>query len=119
VTAVLCVPDDYPGELGGDYPGACAALDLEPTSDGYGLVLGQDDDGARWTEITAGRGVDLVRTVLSVWESGLEAGLELRPDEVLAVRPGWPVACTLGIAGLPAPHDTAAASISQQSHAGA
>jgi len=77
VIAVLCASNDYPGELGGDYPSACATLGLEPTPGGYGLVLGQDDDGARWTQVTAGVGVDLVRSVVTVWASGLEAGLEL------------------------------------------
>jgi hypothetical protein len=97
VIAVLCASDDYPS--------ACATLGLEPTPGGHGLVLGQDD-GARWTQVTAGGGADLVRSVLSVWASGLEAGRGLPPGEVVAVRPGCPVDCTLGIAGLPEPHDS-------------
>jgi hypothetical protein len=94
VIAVLCASDDYPS--------ACATLGRQPTPGGYGLVLRQDHDGARWTQVTAGIGADLVRSVLSVWASGLGAALELPPIEVVAVRPG---ACGLRIAGLPELHD--------------
>ena len=45
LTAVLLTPAQFPSVLGDDYPAACAALDLAPLADGYGLVLGQDGDG--------------------------------------------------------------------------
>ena len=45
LTAVLLTPAKFPSVLGDDYPEACAALDLAPLAEGYGLVLGQDGDG--------------------------------------------------------------------------
>ena len=42
LTAVLLTPAQFPSVLGDDYPEACAALELAPRADGYGLVLGQD-----------------------------------------------------------------------------
>ena len=52
LTAVLLTPAKFPSVLGDDYPEACAALGLPPLAAGYGLVLGQDSAGARWTVVT-------------------------------------------------------------------
>ena len=51
LTAVLLTPAQFPSVLGDDYPEVCAGLGLEPYAEGYGLVLGQDGDGARWTVV--------------------------------------------------------------------
>ncbi|MFE9836846.1 hypothetical protein ACFYP4_17230 [Streptomyces sp. NPDC005551] len=106
LTAVLLTPAQFPSVLGDDYPEACAALDLAPLADGYGLVLGQDGDGARWTVVVDD--VSLVAVAIASWDCGIE--YELSPDErsVVAALPGWPLAVAVAAPGVPAPHDPAA-----------
>ncbi|MFF6951051.1 hypothetical protein ACFZAD_20655 [Streptomyces iakyrus] len=103
LTAVLLTPAKFPSVLGDDYPEACAALGLAPLADGYGLVLGQDGDGARWT--VAIDDVSLVAVAIASWDCGME--YELSPDErtVVAALPGWPLAVAVAAPGVPAPHD--------------
>ncbi|MGW1260248.1 hypothetical protein ACWD5Q_35095 [Streptomyces sp. NPDC002513] len=105
LTAALLTPAQFPSVLGDDYPDACAALDLSPAADGYGLVLGQDGDGARWTVVIDD--VSLVAVAIASWDCGME--YELSPDErtVVAGLPGWPLAVAVAAPGLPAPHDPA------------
>lgn len=105
LTAVLLTPAQFPSVLGDDYPDACAALDLPPLADGYGLVLGQDGDGARWTVVIDD--VSLVAVAIASWDCGME--YELSPDErtVVAALPGWPLAVAVAAPGVPAPHDPA------------
>ncbi|CAM5681608.1 hypothetical protein [Streptomyces purpurascens] len=103
LTAVLLTPAKFPSVLGDDYPEACAALGLAPLADGYGLVLGQDGDGSRWT--VAIDDVSLVAVAIASWDCGME--YELSPDEhsVVAALPGWPLAVAVAAPGVPAPHD--------------
>lgn len=103
LTAALLTPARFPAVLGDDYPDACAALDLEPYLDGYGLLLGQDGTGARWTVAT--EDVTLTACAIAAWDCGME--YDLSPDErtVAAVLPGWPLELTVAVAELPAPHD--------------
>ncbi|MER6976539.1 hypothetical protein [Streptomyces carpinensis] len=103
LTAVLLTPAQFPSVLGDDYPEACAALGLPPLADGYGLVLGQDGTGARWT--VAIDDVSLVAVAIASWDCGME--YELSPDErtVVAAMPGWPLAVAVAAPGVPAPHD--------------
>ncbi|MEU9987788.1 hypothetical protein AB0E10_13460 [Streptomyces sp. NPDC048045] len=103
LTAVLLTPAQFPSVLGDDYPEACAALGLAPRADGYGLVLGQDGDGARWTVVIDD--VSLVAVAIASWDCGME--YELSPDErtVVAALPGWPLAVAVAAPGVPAPHD--------------
>ena len=105
LTAVLLTPAQFPSVLGDDYPEACAALGLTPRADGYGLVLGQDGDGARWTVVIDD--VSLVAVAIASWDCGME--YELSPDErtVVAALPGWPLAVAVAAPGVPAPHDPA------------
>ena len=105
LTAVLLTPAQFPSVLGDDYPEACATLGLPPVADGYGLVLGQDGDGARWTVITAD--VSLVAVAIASWDCGME--YDLSPDErtVVASLPGWPLAVAVAAPDVPAPHDPA------------
>ncbi|MGI5424274.1 hypothetical protein [Streptomyces sp. CA-179760] len=105
LTAVLLTPAKFPSVLGDDYPEACAALGLAPLADGYGLVLGQDGDGSRWT--VAIDDVSLVAVAIASWDCGME--YELSPDErsVVAALPGWPLAVAVAAPGVPAPHDPA------------
>ncbi|OLZ72077.1 hypothetical protein AV521_09135 [Streptomyces sp. IMTB 2501] len=105
LTAVLLTPAQFPSVLGDDYPEACAALGLAPLADGYGLVLGQDGDGARWTVVIDD--VSLVAVAIASWDCGME--YELSPDEraVVAALPGWPLAVAVAAPGIPAPHDPA------------
>ncbi|MEU9860699.1 hypothetical protein AB0D99_07485 [Streptomyces sp. NPDC047971] len=105
LTAVLLTPAQFPSALGDDYPAACAALDLEPYAEGYGLVLGQDGQGARWT--VAIDDVSLVAVAIASWDCGME--YDLSPDErsVVAALPGWPLAVATASPDLPAPHDPA------------
>ncbi|MFG2343292.1 hypothetical protein [Streptomyces phaeochromogenes] len=103
LTAVLLTPPQFPSVLGDDYPEACAALGLAPLSDGYGLVLGQDGDGSRWTVVIDD--VSLVAVAIASWDCGME--YDLSPDErsMVAALPGWPLAVAVAAPGVPAPHD--------------
>nr|WP_149180425.1 hypothetical protein [Streptomyces sp. TRM49041] len=103
LTAVLLTPAQFPSVLGDDYPQACRALGLEPYAEGYGLVLGQDGDGARWT--VAVDDVSLVAVAIAAWDCGME--YDLSPDEhsVVAALPGWPLAVAVSAPGVPEPHD--------------
>lgn len=103
LTAVLLTPAQFPSLLGDDYPAACATLGLTPLDEGYGLVLGQDGAGARWTAIIDD--VSLVAVAIASWDCGME--YELSPDErtLVAALPGWPLALTVAAPDLPAPHD--------------
>ncbi|GHA37528.1 MULTISPECIES: hypothetical protein [Streptomyces] len=103
LTAVLLTPAQFPSVLGDDYAEACAALDLAPRADGYGLVLGQDGHGARWTVVIDD--VSLVAVAIASWDCGME--YELSPDEraVVTALPGWPLAVAVAAPGVPAPHD--------------
>ncbi|MFF0790503.1 hypothetical protein [Streptomyces spiralis] len=103
LTAVLLTPAQFPSVLGDDYPEACAALGLAPLAEGYGLVLGQDGTGARWT--VAIDDVSLVAVAIASWDCGME--YDLSPDErtVVAALPGWPLAVAVAAPGVPAPHD--------------
>ncbi|WP_118082840.1 hypothetical protein [Streptomyces sp. CC0208] len=103
LTAVLLTPAKFPSVLGDDYPEACAALGLAPLADGYGLVIGQDGGGARWTVVVDD--VSLVAVAIASWDCGME--YDLSPDErtVVAALPGWPLAVAVAAPGVPAPHD--------------
>ncbi|MFE9774472.1 hypothetical protein ACFYOV_22930 [Streptomyces sp. NPDC005931] len=103
LTAVLLTPAKFPSVLGDDYPEACAALGLPPLADGYGLVLGQDGEGARWTVVVDD--VSLVAVAIASWDCGMEH--DLSPDErtVVTALPGWPLAVAVAAPGVPAPHD--------------
>ncbi|MFI8872907.1 hypothetical protein [Streptomyces sp. NPDC055243] len=103
LTAVLLTPAKFPSVLGDDYPEACAALGLAPLADGYGLVLGQDGAGARWTVVIDD--VSLVAVAIASWDCGME--YDLSPDErtVVAALPGWPLAVAVAAPNVPAPHD--------------
>ncbi|MEU0134011.1 hypothetical protein ABZ172_08260 [Streptomyces sp. NPDC006296] len=103
LTAVLLTPAQFPSVLGDDYVAACAALGLEPYADGYGLVLGQDGGGARWTVVV--EDVSLVAVAIAAWDCGME--YDLSPDDrsVVCALPGWPLALAVAAPGVPAPHD--------------
>ncbi|MFD5448690.1 MULTISPECIES: hypothetical protein [unclassified Streptomyces] len=103
LTAVLLTPAKFPSVLGDDYPEACAALGLPPLAEGYGLVLGQDGDGARWTVVIDD--VSLVAVAVASWDCGME--YDLSPDErtVVTALPGWPLAVAVAAPDVPAPHD--------------
>ncbi|WP_405557693.1 hypothetical protein [Streptomyces sp. NBC_01171] len=103
LTAVLLTPAQFPSVLGDDYPAACAALGLTPLDEGYGLVLGQDGDGARWTAVIDD--VSLVAVAIASWDCGME--YELSPDgrTLVAALPGWPLALAVAAPDVPAPHD--------------
>ncbi|MEU6477030.1 hypothetical protein ABZ858_09070 [Streptomyces sp. NPDC047017] len=105
LTAVLLTPAQFPSVLGDDYPQACATLGLAPLAEGYGLVLGQDGAGARWTVVIDD--VSLVAVAIASWDCGME--YDLSPDErtVVAALPGWPLAVAVAAPGVPAPHDPA------------
>ncbi|MEU3837955.1 hypothetical protein [Streptomyces microflavus] len=103
LTAMLLTPARFPSVLGDDYVAACAALALEPYEEGYGLVLGQDGEGARWTVVVDD--VSLVAVAIAAWDCGMAH--DLSPDErsVVCALPGWPLALTVAAPGVPAPHD--------------
>lgn len=103
LTAALLTPAQFPSVLGDDYPEACAALGLGPYAQGYGLVLGQDGAGARWTVVIDD--VSLVAVAIASWDCGME--YDLSPDDrtVVAALPGWPLELVVAAPNLPAPHD--------------
>ncbi|MET9800247.1 hypothetical protein [Streptomyces sp. NPDC006368] len=103
LTAVLLTPAQFPSVLGDDYPEACAALGLEPYPGGYGMLLGQDGNGSRWTVVVDD--VSLVAVAIASWDCGME--YDLSPDErsVITALPGWPLALVVAAPRLPAPHD--------------
>ncbi|MGW8376676.1 hypothetical protein [Streptomyces sp. ODS28] len=103
LTAVLLTPAQFPSVLGDDYPEACAALGLAPYEEGYGLVLGQDGSGARWTVATDD--VTLVACAIAAWDCGME--YDLSPDDrsIAAAMPGWPLPLAVCAPGVPEPHD--------------
>ncbi|MFE7842822.1 hypothetical protein ACFU53_44200 [Streptomyces sp. NPDC057474] len=103
LTAVLLTPANFPSVLGDDYPEACAALGLAPLADGYGIVLGQDGEGARWTVVVDD--VSLVAVAIASWDCGMEYDLSPDEDSVVAALPGWPLAVAVAAPGVPAPHD--------------
>lgn len=105
LTAVLLTPAQFPSVLGDDYPAACAALGLEPYAEGYGLVLGQDGDGARWTVVVDD--VSLVAVAIASWDCGMEYDLSPDDDSVVCALPGWPLAVAVAAPGVSAPHDPA------------
>ncbi|MGW2823749.1 hypothetical protein ACWC24_22565 [Streptomyces sp. NPDC001443] len=105
LTALLLTPAKFPSVLGDDYPEACAALGLAPLVDGYGLVLGQDGGGARWT--VAIDDVSLVAVAIATWDCGLEYDLSPEERTVVAALPGWPLDVAVAAPGVPAPHDPA------------
>ncbi|WP_406129800.1 hypothetical protein [Streptomyces sp. NBC_00989] len=103
LTAVLLTPAKFPSVLGDDYPEACAALGMAPLADGYGLVLGQDGDGSRWTVVIDD--VSLVAVAIASWDCGMEYDLSPSERTVVAALPGWPLAVAVSAPNVPAPHD--------------
>ncbi|MFE1954223.1 hypothetical protein ACFW9D_27590 [Streptomyces sp. NPDC059524] len=103
LTAILLTPAKFPSVLGDDYPEACAALGLAPLADGYGLVLGQDAEGARWTVVVDD--VSLVAVAIASWDCGMEYELSPDEDSMVAALPGWPLALAVAAPGVPEPHD--------------
>ncbi|MFD6529443.1 hypothetical protein [Streptomyces sp. NPDC060184] len=103
LTALLLTPANFPTVLGDDYPAACRSLSLEPYEEGYGLVLGQDGAGARWTVVT--EDATTVAGAIAAWDCGI--AYELSPDDrtVVCALPGWPLALAVAAPGVPAPHD--------------
>ncbi|MHC3463024.1 hypothetical protein [Streptomyces flavovirens] len=103
LTAVLLTPARFPGVLGDDYVAACSVLGLEPYAEGYGLVLGQDGDGARWTVVVDD--VSLVAVAIASWDCGMEYDLSPDGGSVVSALPGWPLSLAVAAPGVPAPHD--------------
>ncbi|MEU3727418.1 hypothetical protein, partial [Streptomyces sp. NPDC031705] len=103
LTAVLLTPTQFPAVFGDDFPQACALLGVPPAADGYGLVLGQDEEGARWTVVVDD--VSLVAGAIAAWDCGME--YDLSPDErtVVASLAGWPLELTVSASGIAEPHD--------------
>ncbi|MEV7490303.1 hypothetical protein AB0O08_05970 [Streptomyces anulatus] len=103
LTAMLLTPARFPGVLGDDYVAACGALTLEPYEEGYGLVLGQDGEGARWTVVV--EDAAQVAVAIAAWDCGMEH--DLSPDErsMVCALPGWPMDLAVSAPGVPEPHD--------------
>ncbi|MGW7347855.1 hypothetical protein [Streptomyces sp. NPDC054854] len=103
LTAVLLTPTQFPAVLGDDFPEACALLGVRPVTDGYGLVLGQDEEGARWTVVVDD--VSLVAAAIASWDCGME--YDLSPDErtIVVSLAGWPLELTVSAPGVAEPHD--------------
>lgn len=103
LTAVLLTPAQFPSILGDDFPEACSLLGVRPAPDGYGLVLGQDEEGARWTVVVDD--VSLVAMAIASWDCGME--YDLSPDEqsIVVSLAGWPLELAVATPGIPEPHD--------------
>ncbi|MCM2389865.1 hypothetical protein [Streptomyces albipurpureus] len=103
LTAVLLTPAQFPSALGDDFPAACAALGVHPRADGYGLVIGQDGDGARWTVVVDD--VPLVAVAIAAWDCGMAHDLSPSERTVVIALPGWPLSVAVAAPGVPEPHD--------------
>ncbi|MCY0958220.1 hypothetical protein [Streptomyces sp. H27-H5] len=103
LTAVLLTPTQFPGIMGDDFPEACALLGVRPVADGYGLVLGQDEGGARWTVVVDD--VSLVATAIASWDCGMEYDLSPEERTIVVSLAGWPLELTVSAPGIPEPHD--------------
>ncbi|WP_329013423.1 hypothetical protein [Streptomyces sp. NBC_00690] len=103
LTAVLLTPAQFPSVLGDDFPAACAALGVQPYADGYGLVIGQDYEGARWTVVVDD--VPLVAVAIASWDCGMEYDLSPHDRTVVTALPGWPLSVAVAAPGVPEPHD--------------
>ncbi|MDT0417571.1 hypothetical protein RM574_18980 [Streptomyces sp. DSM 41982] len=103
LTAALLTPAQFPGALGDDFPEACGRLRLPPLPHGYGLILGQDGAGARWTVVVDD--VSLVAVAIASWDCGMEYELTPAPRAIVTTLPGWPLALAVAAPGVPAPHD--------------
>ncbi|WP_329162872.1 hypothetical protein OHA63_37090 [Streptomyces anulatus] len=103
LTAMLLTPARFPSVLGDDYVAACGSLALEPYEEGYGLVLGQDGEGARWTVVV--EDATPVAVAIAAWDCGMEH--DLSPDErsMVCALPGWPMDLAVSAPGVPEPHD--------------
>ncbi|MFJ8255185.1 hypothetical protein [Streptomyces sp. NPDC094466] len=103
LTAMLLTPARFPSVLGDDYVAACGTLALEPYEEGYGLVLGQDGEGARWTVVV--EDASQVAVAIAAWDCGMEH--DLSPDErsMVCALPGWPMELAVSAPGVPDPHD--------------
>ncbi|MBM7053156.1 hypothetical protein [Streptomyces durocortorensis] len=103
LTAMLLTPARFPSVLGDDYVAACGALALEPYEEGYGLILGQDGEGARWTVVV--EDPSQVAVAIAAWDCGMEH--DLSPDErsMVCALPGWPMDLAVSAPGVPDPHD--------------
>ncbi|MCX4486548.1 hypothetical protein OG890_21810 [Streptomyces anulatus] len=103
LTAMLLTPARFPSVLGDDYVAACGALALEPYEEGYGLVLGQDGEGARWTVVV--EDAAQVAVAIAAWDCGMEH--DLSPDErsMVCALPGWPMDLAVSAPGVPEAHD--------------
>ncbi|MFE7136663.1 hypothetical protein ACFVAG_02825 [Streptomyces sp. NPDC057644] len=103
LTAMLLTPARFPSVLGDDYVAACGTLALEPYEEGYGLVLGQDGEGARWTVVV--EDASQVAVAIAAWDCGMEH--DLSPDErsMVCALPGWPMDLAVSAPGVPDPHD--------------
>jgi hypothetical protein len=86
-----------PSHMGTDYERACNIVGLPATEHGYGFVHCVDDDGARWTHVTAdpqalqnllnsGQRVELNDRM---WTPGSPAP-ELSTEMFSQSRQGWP-----------------------------
>lgn len=105
LTAAMLTPERFPGVLGDDYPAACAQLGLDPHPGGYGLVFGQDGNGARWTVVTTDTA--MTACALAAWDCGLEYALAPGDRTLVASLPGWPLPVAVAAPDVPAPHDPA------------
>ncbi|WP_097947011.1 hypothetical protein [Streptomyces sp. ms115] len=103
LTAMLLTPSRFPSVLGDDYVAACGALALEPYEEGYGLILGQDGEGARWTVVV--EDAAQVAVAIAAWDCGMDH--DLSPDErsMVCALPGWPMDLAVSAPGVPDPHD--------------
>ncbi|MFF4943132.1 hypothetical protein ACWD7B_17250 [Streptomyces rubiginosohelvolus] len=103
LTAMLLTPSRFPSVLGDDYVAACGALALEPYEEGYGLILGQDGEGARWTVVV--EDAAQVAVAIAAWDCGMEH--DLSPDErsMVCALPGWLMDLAVSAPGVPDPHD--------------
>ncbi|WP_424215029.1 hypothetical protein ACN20G_24845 [Streptomyces sp. BI20] len=105
LTAALLTPARFPAVLGDDFPAACAVLGVPATTHGYGLVLGQDERGARWTVVVDD--VSLVASAIAAWDCGMAYDLSPDEDTVVVSLAGWPMRLAVSVPGVPEPHDPA------------
>ena len=103
ILPAILEPHHVPVQMDSSYDEAISFLQLPATSEGYGLLLCQDSDGARWTIVTTD--MSGLKAFIAVWSEGIHSNYYPLNALIVATLAGWPWAHPTSAASLPAIHD--------------